>query len=313
VNCTSIDAGPSRSAVPQCTVQHRALHPHPLTDKPSAPHHRHEPHRKPAARLEGARRHRDLRHPRRLCAAAVPRDRALGAAAARHALARARRGLCGRCGGARPRRPGRGGRHLWRRRVQSGQRGGRRLCRACAAGGALGRAGRARGRQRLPAAPPGEDARFAVALVRGAHGGPRPARRRRARARADRPRAGRGADPIAPGVSRDPARHARPRLRRRAHHAALRARCRAPGRLRGRAAGPPGRRRAPGADGGRGGAPLRPRSARGRAGAAPGHPGGHQLHGPWPAGTRRPAPARPLHRPGGRPHGGCARRAIGWA
>ena len=230
-----------------------------------------EPHRKPAAGAEGPRRHRDLRHPRRLRVAAVPRDRALAHAAAatrcRTSPASAspptRRRACAAAW--------RGRRDLRRRRLQPGQRGGRRLCRARAAGGAVGRAGGARGRQRPAAAPPGEDAGFAMAPVRGDSPSTAPGsttrRRRRRRSRAcSTPRCARSR-PVYLEIPRDmPARpcdEVPPTPTPRCPMPK-------PGRLRRRTAGAPARRAAAGADGRRRGAPLRPGSARGRAGAAAG-------------------------------------------
>jgi diguanylate cyclase (GGDEF)-like protein len=144
-----------------------------------------------------ARRAPDLWHSRRLRPALLPHHRRVEDPAAVHAVARARRGLRGRRVGAHQRQPGRGGGDLRRRRAEHDQRGRRGLCRKVAAGGALGRAGQGRIALRPAAAPPGQDAGFAVPDLQGNHLRPGAPGRRRARAGRHRPRAGQLPAPLA--------------------------------------------------------------------------------------------------------------------
>jgi hypothetical protein len=192
---------------------------------------------------------------------------------------------------------GRGGRHLRRRGAEHDQFGGGGLCRKVAAGGALGRAGQGRIALRAAAAPPGQDAGFAVPDLQGNHLRPGAPGRRRARAGRHRPRAGQLPAPLGAGLHRDSARHGESCPARRC------ARSWRPaggpgcaGRLRGRDPGAPGQRQIAGADGRRRGAPLRAGRQGGAAGAPARPAGGDQLHGPRPAG-------RPGRAAGGHLHG----------
>ena len=218
--------------------------------------------------------------------AAVSRDRALGAAAAAHAVARARRRLRGRCGGARARWPGRGRGDLRRRRLQPGQRGGRAYAERVPLVVLSGAPAAHEAAQRPAAAPPGEDARFAVAAVRGTHRRPRAARRRAPRAGISSPACSMPrwprSRPVYLEIPRDMPGRPATRCRSTAAGSPPTPSAWRPVPTNCWRAWPPRERpllmvgvevRRYGAGG-----------ARRRTGAPAGHPGGHQLHGPRAAG-----------------------------
>ena len=160
-----------------------------------------------AARAQGLRRRRDLRHPRRFRAAVLQGGRGEPHPAAAHAEPRAGGGLRRRCGRAVPRHDRRGRGHLRRRRLQPGQRGLRRLRREVAGGRDLRRARPGREPLRPAAAPSGPHARHPVPGLPGDHLRPGAAGRPGHRAGRDRARAHRRHRPGPAGLSRAAARH----------------------------------------------------------------------------------------------------------
>ena len=114
-----------------------------------------DPRDRAAARPEGPRRPRDLRHPGRFRAAVLQGDRGKRDPSVLHAQPRARRRVRSRCRGPLSCRPGGRRRHLRGGRVQSGQCRRRCLCRALAGRGHRGRSGGGRAHQRLCGPPPG--------------------------------------------------------------------------------------------------------------------------------------------------------------
>ena len=250
----------------------------------------------PSPRSQGPRRKGDLRHPRRFRAALLQGRRDVGNPSALHALARAGGRLRRGCGGARELRAGRRRRHLWRRGAQCRERRGGRVCGEVARRRHFGRARQGGGGHGIAAAPPGEDAGFAVPDLPRNHLRPGPARRRAPRAGRDRARAAPLPRRIASRLHRDAARHGERDLRcRDAGARGPRGRRRARG-VRGRDPRAHRRRTVAGADGRRRGAPLRSRGEGRGAGREAAPAGGHEHDGPGPPLRHRRAADRHLSR-----------------